>query len=273
MKRLLLIALLATSASAHPAVGVVVDSKGNIFYSDLRQIWRLAANGALGIAVPNVHSHELYMDANDNLYGEHVWYNGERLNTWGSRVWRRSPDGRVVDVVPPHGGFNENWGAVHDAAGNIYIVHRPNQQTTTLIKCAPACRPFSSHHFENIRFMTATPSGTLYIVDLVDLVKVTPDGRAIVVARNLSAKRENHQVLGVWTDRYENVYVADYGDRSVKRVDKQGHVDVVARSSFPWAPSGGTFMRNGDLIVLETKVTVGDETRVVRVSGTCCRQY
>jgi hypothetical protein len=147
----------------------------------------------------------------------------------------------------------------------MYVVRRPDQHTTTIAKCSATCVPFGEFRFENIRFLTATPSGTLYVVDLVDVVKIAPSGRASVLARNLSSKRENHQVLGIWTDRAENVYVAVYGDRAVKRIDKGGGVTVVHRSSFPWAPSGGTVDRNGDLLVLETKMSVGDVTRVVRV--------
>jgi hypothetical protein len=266
MKRLLVLAFVATASMAHPAVSVVVDSRGNVFYSDLRQVWRIASNGATGIAVPNVHTHELYIDPNDNLYGEHLWYNGERLNTWGSRVWKRSPTGTVTDVIPAHAGFNDTFGFPHDALGNMYIVRRPDQNTTTIAKCAATCRPFGAFRFENIRFLTATPSGTLYVVDLVDVVKIAPSGQGSVLARNLSSKRENHQVMGVWTDRDENVYVAVYGDGVVKRIDQRGGVTVVYRSSFPWAPSGGTFDRKGHMLVLETKRSVGDATRVVRVS-------
>jgi hypothetical protein len=265
MKRLLLAVLFAVSASAHPGVGIVVDSRGNIFYTDLRQIWRIAANGATGVAVPNVHSHELYVDKDDNVYGEHVWYNGEQLNTWGSRVWKRSPNGNVVDVIPTHAGFNDRFGFARDAAGNMYVVRRPDQNTTTIAKCAATCIPFGAFRFHNIRFLTATPPGTLYVVDLVDIVRVAPDGRATVIASNISSKHENHQVMGIWTDRDENVYVAVYGDSVVKRIDQRGRVTIVYRSSFPWAPSGGTFDRSGDMLVLETKMNVGDVTRVRRV--------
>lgn len=260
MKRLLLLAAFALSASAHPGVGIVVDSKGNIFYTDLRQIWRLAPNGALGIAVPGVHSHELFIDANDNLYGENVHYNGEQLNTWTSRVWKRSPDGRVVDIVPAHAGFNDNWGF------KGYVVRRRDQQPSSLYKCSPACRPFGSYRFNNIRFFTVAASGNLYFVDLTDIVKMMPDGRGTVIARDVNRNRDPHQVMGIWTDREENVYVADYGNRVVKRIDKRGNIDIVARSKFPWAPSGGTLAPNGDLLILETKIMVGDETRVVRVT-------
>lgn len=60
---------------------------------------------AAPIAVPNVHSHELALDAAGNLYGEHLWYEGERTDRWSHRIWRRSPDGGVTDVIPAREGF------------------------------------------------------------------------------------------------------------------------------------------------------------------------
>ena len=90
----------AASAFAHPSVSVVIDSKGNVYYSDLTQILRIAPDGTRTVAVPHVHSHELYLDASDTLYGENLWYNGETLKTWGNAVWKRTPDGRILFVHP-----------------------------------------------------------------------------------------------------------------------------------------------------------------------------
>ena len=46
--------------------------------------------------------HELCLDARGNLYGEHLWYEGERTNEWGHYVWRRAPDGHesVTRLIP-----------------------------------------------------------------------------------------------------------------------------------------------------------------------------
>jgi streptogramin lyase len=30
---------------AHPGVGIVMDSKGNVFYTDLKQVWKIGRNG------------------------------------------------------------------------------------------------------------------------------------------------------------------------------------------------------------------------------------
>ena len=62
---------------AHPGVGIVQDSAGNIYYTDLKQVWKLAPDGKKSVAVPNVHTHELCLDGEDNLFGEHLWYEGD----------------------------------------------------------------------------------------------------------------------------------------------------------------------------------------------------
>src|SRR5258706_14893452 len=68
MKPLLGLALLlaALTASAHPPVGIVADARGNIYYSDLAQVWRLSPDGSRTVVVPQVHTHELVLDAAGN---------------------------------------------------------------------------------------------------------------------------------------------------------------------------------------------------------------
>ncbi len=64
-------------ALSHPSVSVVTDGRGNVFYSDLKHVWRIAPDGTKTIAVSNVHTHELYLDTLDNHYGDHFWYEGD----------------------------------------------------------------------------------------------------------------------------------------------------------------------------------------------------
>ena len=183
--------VLATSAVAHPGVGIVADSRGNIFYTDLHDVWRIATTGARSIVVANVHTHELSIDANDNLYGEHVWYNGEALDTWGSRVWRRSPDGRVVDIVPSHAGFNE-FIFVRDAHGDSYFAAREQNEIRKRTVDGRTLT-IARGRFRDIRWMTVTAGGVLYFFDLNDLIRVS-NGTMTTVARNLSKPRR-HAVM------------------------------------------------------------------------------
>src|SRR6185436_5881641 len=90
---------------AHPGIGVVEDSRGNIFYTDLEQVWKVAPNGVKSIAVPNVHTHELFLDENDNLFGEHLWYNGDATKTWGHYVWKFTKNGQFQKIIPNTNGF------------------------------------------------------------------------------------------------------------------------------------------------------------------------
>ena len=62
------------------------------------------------MAVPNVHTHGLALDARDNLYGEHLWYEGDvgltRLVTFPSGEIRFHVAVRVIGRVHIlRGGF------------------------------------------------------------------------------------------------------------------------------------------------------------------------
>src|SRR5688572_14730059 len=97
--------LLITSFTyAHPGVGIVQDSKGNIYYTDLVHVWKISPEGKKTIAIRNVHTHELFIDKNDDIYGEHTWYNGEKLNTWGYYAWCLRTNGKLDTVDGPQPG-------------------------------------------------------------------------------------------------------------------------------------------------------------------------
>ena len=49
MKKLLIsnfLFLISFTISAHPGIGIVKDSKGNIYYTDLKQVWRISSEGS-----------------------------------------------------------------------------------------------------------------------------------------------------------------------------------------------------------------------------------
>jgi hypothetical protein len=248
--------LLAAPLLAHPPVSVVVDARGNVYYSDLEQVWRVAPDGARTIAVPNVHTHELWLDAQGNLFGEHLWYENER---WGHYVWKRDAAGRVSRIKPPTAGFLTDYAFVRDAAGNMYFADRERGEIRRIAPNGRITRVIGE--LKQMRWLHATPRGTLYVVDGTDLVRVR-DGRAGRFARGVTAARR-HTIMGIWTDAAENVYLADNASRVVKRVTPSGAVSTFARSTAPWSPTGGTFAANGDLWLLEASAT--NEVRVRRL--------
>jgi len=254
----------AISTQAHPGIGIVMDRRNNVFYTDLTHVWRIAPDGTKSIAVRDVHTHELCLDGDGNLYGEHLWYEGEAANRWWHYTWKLSPDGKL-QKSPPQQGFRRDASFVRDAGGNMYwfspappaafIRRAPNGNTSRLGGQAT---------YRDVRWITATSHGDVYFTDDGDLRRLATDGTVITLAPNVR-ERASHWIGGVWLDVQGRVYVAVWGASVVKRFDPHSRrVDVVARSAAPWGPSGGMVAPNGDLWLLETSET--NTVRVRRIS-------
>jgi hypothetical protein len=246
------------TALAHPGVGIVQDSRGNVFFTDLRQVWKVTPDGKKSVAVAAVHTHELCLDAEDNLYGEHLWYEGDATGKWGHRVWCLRRDGTVADVIPARAGFLQDYGFVRDGAGNLFWAERGAQ--TVLKKRSPdgTIQTHATADFRDVGWMTATADGTLFLIDRGDLRRVSPGGRVTTVVAKLSAQQPapaaastRHYHMGLWTDREGSVYVAVTEERLVVKVQADGTTVVVARSPRSWVPTGGMVDRDGNLWLLE----------------------
>jgi hypothetical protein len=42
------VVLFAAAAHGHPGVGIVQDSRGNVFFTDLKQVWKIAHDEDFG---------------------------------------------------------------------------------------------------------------------------------------------------------------------------------------------------------------------------------
>jgi len=279
MKRIVLallpIVLLVNRAWAHPGVGIVRDSQGYVYYTDLHNVWRITPEGELSIAVENVHTHELFIDRDDNLYGEHLVYEGEQVDRWNHRVWKRAADGTLTDVISKTEGFLSNYSFVRDEKGTMYWAERG--ETTIFRKRLPNGEivDHARATLRNLRWMTSAPDGTLYFVDTFSLCEIKPDGTMRTVVEDLREERNligdilgnHHHVMGLWLDAAGNVYVAVSGSRCVKRVDPQGAVSIVARSDPSWAPSGGLVAPDGTTWLLEYGASGKVRVRRIAASG------
>lgn len=273
MKKLILLIVLITFQSvthAHPGIGIVKDSRGTIYYTDLSQVWKIAKDGSRSIAVAGVHTHELYMDTQDNLFGEHTWYNGEHVNTWGSFAWKLHPNGKFDTVLGPLDGFLKEYSFVRDAKGNQYWSER--WKTTRIRKKTPngEIMLLAEGKFNDIKWMHATPSGMLYFNDGYDLFLIDTTGRLHLVVKDLSRQPDptgiisRHHIFGIWTDRDGQVYVAIFGNKTIKKVDTAGKVSDFFRSTEAWSPTSGIFDDDGNFWVME--YNNANETRVSKIS-------
>ena len=249
-----------TSAQAHPGVGIVMDSKGNVFYTDLNHVWKITPRGDCSIAVRNVHTHELYLDQQDNLYGEHEWYEGEATDKWGNYVWRLTSDGVFEKTIPDVEGFLDNNTLVRDPDGNSYYADKSgkmdilNKQTVSGEKSL-----YTIHRFDDIRWMRfSNHDKCLYVVDHLKLKKVTPSGTVTIIADDLKETKspfsrvaERHYIFGMWTDQENAVYIAVYGAGKVKKITANGVVSTIFKSQRGWSPCSGLIAPDGSLWIME----------------------
>lgn len=252
-------------AMAHPGVGLVEDSRGNVYYTDLVHVWKVSPDGRKTIAVRNAHTHELALDAADNLYGEDLVYEGEALNRWHHRLWKRSPDGRVTDLFGKRAGFRNDHGFARDRRGTEYWIFFENS-ICLLRKRTPDGRIATIPNRSPLPHLSWLAVGegdsVLYATAGHRLYRISSGGTVAVLLQHERA--EGHALMGLWPAPDGSVYVADYHDRAVKRVFANGNVTLVTRTEPNWFPSAVMLARNGALWLTEYSPT--NQVRLKRIS-------
>jgi len=263
--------LLPSAAQAHPSISIIVDSRGNIFYSDLTHVWRIAPDGTKKIAVSNVHTHELWLSRDDVLYGEDVTNIGE---AYRHRVWALYPDGRLRDEVPWREGHPvqyADYSFARDAQGRSYVLRRDEKQIDVRTHegiertISLAAYPGYAH------WLTVDGSGVVNVAVGAQMISVEAGStEAKVVADELVERSEEfdyvhdrHAIMGLWYGGQGEVYVAVFAGQVVKRVAPSGEVSVVVRNEDAWSVTGGAFDKAGALLLLE--YSTSNEVRVRRI--------
>ncbi len=215
---------------ADPSVSIVVDSAGTIYYSDLERVWMITRSGSKEIAVDDVHTHELWIGPDDLLYGEDVRNVGE---AYRHRVWKRLPNGAVVDERPWRRGHPtdyHDYSFNRDAKGWSYILRRDNstievRDSDTVIRTIDLPRSIKFAHW-----LTVLADGTVFVTAGSTLLRVSPDDlETNELATNLVVRtpefehvHDRHALMGVWVGPGNAVYVASYAGQSVRRITLEG---------------------------------------------------
>jgi streptogramin lyase len=252
----------------HPGIGIVQDSKGNIFYTDLQQVWQISASGKKSLAVKNVHTHELYLDAKDNLFGEDVRYEGELTDKYHHRLWKRSPSGTVTDLFGERPGFPEDYGLVRDRQGNHYWIANDAKRNKLKkrdpqgrIQVIPTDRPLG-----RLSWLALSPDGNLlYAVSDNGLISIDRKGKTEALLHEPEPNRS--MLFGIWPAADGTVYVAYYSQNAIKKVKKSGEVTILARSEKPWAPTGLVMSLDKTLWVLEYSTSNQARVRKIAPNG------
>jgi len=266
----------AVAAHAHPAWGIVVTHAGDVFFSDLETVWRLDRQGRLTIAVAGTeghHVHELGIDDDDNVYGVSAIYSQSGVPTSG--LWRRDTAGHVVYLVAPTEQFPRGLGVWRDRRGTAFAVEENNnlKRETLLVTRDAANRvrllaggrygfadgTAAAAHFRNIVGTTLSADGDVYLTDEFSVRRVSPAGVVTTIAqldgRDADAKSPLSfgTLMGLAVTKARTLFVADFKQRRIVKLEPGRRPQVVMRAEPPWSPTGVAVAASGELYVLEVR--------------------
>ncbi len=260
---LFLFCLSAGTTLAHPGIGIVKDSKGNIYYTNLEHVLKISADGRSTIAVKKVHTHQLYMDKLDNLYGQHSMYSGEATNEWSHYVWKLNAKGKLDTIIKHTKGFYiENFSFVHDDAGNMYWIN--SKENRIMKSSANKTAVIATGDFKLVQWMHIM-NNQLYFVQQDDIYCIDAFYNKRLLAKDLGKKPGNHNSLfGLWSDNQNNLYVANTDFKKVQRISQKGEIKDYYYSTKGWMPTGGIFDDHGNLWLVE--VSINNNVRASKIT-------
>jgi sugar lactone lactonase YvrE len=198
------------------------------------------------------------------------------------------------DGPGPQARFRAPWGIAADGAGNIYVADMgnctirkitPDGYVTTLAgapgKSGPSDGPAAEARFTAPMGIAVDRSGIVYVSDLADgtIRKITPDGVVSTLAGlaknpgSADGSGDNAQFrnpLSLAVDAAGNVFVADQGNFSIRKISPAGNVTTL-RGHFGY-PNAVAVDGAGNLYVADASVgalwKITPKGAVSRLGGT-----
>ena len=283
-------ALLAANVQAHPPWGIAVDPQGQVYFSDLKTIWKIDAHGKLSVfrAGDDRHTHDLNIHEAGNLYGADNSYE-PATQRFFSAVWKMTPAGTFAYLLSPTENPPKGTSIWRDREGNMYHVtnyperellvlkRTPAGNVTALVGSSNAAREYRQAVPYSVGGIAFDSEGAFYFVHGDKVSKITTSGTLIPLARNLVVESASGNpavgttLFGISVDAYGNAFVADYGNRRVLKITPDNQIITVIRGEESWFPMG-VAIRGSELYILEyghtpTHTPIGTRVRKLSPDG------
>ena len=284
----LLCLLACEDVSAHPAWGIAVDRLGQVYFTDLKTVWKIDAQGKLSPfrTSSESHTHELNVDEAGNVYGAENSYDPATKQFFGG-IWKKTPAGEFSYVLPLTSDIPEGTSIWRDREGNMYHVavyrdrellvlrRSPGGAVTVLAGSPNAARQYRQGVPYGTGGVAFGPDGGLYFVRGATISKLSTGGVVTDLASSIridnAADRgstQPTQLFGLAVDESGSVFAADYGNRRVLKIAPNGSLSTAITGETPWVPTG-VAAKGGNIYVLENEETPHHEqgrTRVRKIS-------
>lgn len=265
-----------TNVFAHPAWGIVVDSKKQIYFTDLETVWKIDREGKVSTfreGVSGRHVHNLAIDPQDNIYGIDNTYNPQR-ETYPRGIWKMSAKGEFSYIVSMTDNLPQGWSIWRDNYGNTYSTEPYNNERkeSKIIKRAPDGKTslFAGGKFgyadgkkEDAKFSVIIDiafgkDDAIYLSGDDKIRKIDKLGNVTTLysygqqSKNQKKPNAASQFFGVDVDEQNNVLAADFSNRRLLRISYDGKISEVFNSEKDWSPIG-VAASNNEIYVLEVR--------------------
>jgi len=282
--RSLIFCLLCTCAFAHPASGIVVDARGNVYFIDSRHaVMKLDTNRQLTVVREVPDGHWLALDEAGYFARSTPKY-FERITAFGVTPTLIFAGGGAPLVVASDGALyyasgESNGDPMFPGGLGLSQIQADGRQSPVSKQLERILRDWD----DGITGLAAGPDRSVYAATWTGVVKVRFDGTVIVVRHpfdvpDCDPDPADHKPgnrlpylrgLAVLSDG--TVYAAATSCHAVVRIGTGGDVTTVLRSERPWSPTGVAAYGH-DVYVLEYTnangpATEGWRPRVRRIDG------
>ncbi|MCI0538817.1 MAG: hypothetical protein L0Z50_26730, partial [Verrucomicrobiales bacterium] len=232
-----------TPAAAHPGSGIVVDRRGQVFFSDTGQgVWKVDEQGRLS-------SHE-----GPAYHWMAIDHDGSLARTRWPASREPSADIRRVGTDPTL-LLSSDFPLTTGPDGNLYYPELGEDDLLRVYRLTPSgarsvlatlATASDGQPLKWLNGMAAGPDGVIYFSENSAVRRITPQGEVSTLAGNIrvddcqpppgASPRLGPFLRGLDVASDRSVYVAANGCRALLKLTPQGQVTPVLQAVSPWSP-------------------------------------
>jgi streptogramin lyase len=230
---------------AHPGSGIVVDSQGNVFFTDTGQgIWKIAPSGRVS-SQEGPAFHWMAIDPRSRLGTARL----PKLEEPSATITRIGTNPTLVlssdfplTTAPDGALIYPEFGS--DERLRVYRV-TPSEGRTVLATLPAGA---DGKELRWLNGMAAGPDGSIYFSENAAVRRIDSGGTVSTIARDImvpgcaripeASERLGPMLRGLDITADGSIYVAASACSTLLKISPQGEVRSVFRSEAPWSPTG-----------------------------------